>query len=256
MPIPIGHIEALFRYPVKSMAGERLESATLGWHGLDGDRRFAVRRLDDRSDFPWLTASKLPDLLRFVPHRAKDKASGELPTHVRTPDGHDLPTFSDELAAEITRYHGAPVQMMHLKHGIFDDASISVIATDTVNEIGRHADLTPDARRFRPNVLIRLLHPVPFQEDTWLGGTLTFGPKPDAPTLAVTLRDLRCTMINLDADSAASTPAMMKAVAHANQANAGIYGTVIRPGRLTVGQAIFLHRPATPSTDSCEQATQ
>jgi uncharacterized protein YcbX len=39
MRIEVGHVEALFRYPVKSMGGEQLEAAELGWHGLDGDRR-------------------------------------------------------------------------------------------------------------------------------------------------------------------------------------------------------------------------
>ena len=37
MLIEIGHVEAIFRYPVKSMGGERLEAAKLGWHGIDGD---------------------------------------------------------------------------------------------------------------------------------------------------------------------------------------------------------------------------
>lgn len=66
MPIKIGEVEALFRYPVKSMSGERLEVADLGWHGLDGDRRLAFRRVDDRGGFPWLTATKLPELLLFL----------------------------------------------------------------------------------------------------------------------------------------------------------------------------------------------
>ena len=70
MPIEIGHVEAIFRYPVKSMAGERLDSAQLGWHGLEGDRRLALRRIDDRSDFPWLQANKLPELLLFAPRRS------------------------------------------------------------------------------------------------------------------------------------------------------------------------------------------
>jgi uncharacterized protein YcbX len=64
MLIEIGQVEAIFQYPVKSMAGERLDAATLRWHGLECDRRLALRRMDDRSYFPWLTASKLPDLLR------------------------------------------------------------------------------------------------------------------------------------------------------------------------------------------------
>ena len=44
MPIEIGQIEAIYRYPVKSMRGERVDAATLGWHGIDGDRRLAFRR--------------------------------------------------------------------------------------------------------------------------------------------------------------------------------------------------------------------
>ena len=84
MPIELGQIEAIFRYPVKSMRGEQLAAASLGWHGIDGDRRFALRRLDARGGMPWLTASKLPDLLRFAPRRRDDAVSG-IPTHDRTP---------------------------------------------------------------------------------------------------------------------------------------------------------------------------
>lgn len=239
MPEEIGTVEAIFRYPVKSMGGERLEAANLGWHGLDGDRRLAFRRINDRSGFPWLSASKLPDLVRFSPQRREEGA--ELPSHVRTPDGAELPLFGEELAAEVGRRHGAPVEMMQMKHGIFDDANISVIALDTVDEISRLAGRSPDVRRFRPNVAVRLLRRGPFQEDAWVGGVLSFGERADAPAIAVTMRDLRCSMVNLDPDSASAAPEMMKAVVRANQNNAGIYGTIIRTGRLAVGQRIFLH---------------
>jgi len=240
MLIKIGYVEAIFRYPVKSMGGERLEVANLGWHGLNGDRRIAFRRMNDRSGFPWLTASKLADLVLFSPQRRDDSAQSDLPTHVRTPDNEVLPIFGKDLATEIERRHGAPVHMMQLKHGIFDEGSISVIASDTVREIGRLAGRNLDVRRFRPNVVVRLLRPVPFQEDEWLGSVLSFGEGEDAPAIAVTLRDERCSMVNLDPDSASSTPEVLKAVVRANQNNAGIYGAVIRIGRLTVGQTIFL----------------
>jgi uncharacterized protein YcbX len=240
MLIEIGHIEAIFRYPVKSMGGERLETANLGWHGLDGDRRLALRRMDNRSGMPWLTASKLPDLVLFAPQRHEDGAEPGLPTHIRTPNGEELPVFGEELAAEVGRRHGAPVQMMQLRHGIFDEASISVIAMDTVDEISRLAGQSPDVRRFRPNVLVRTLRPLPFQEDEWVGGVLSFGEGDDAPAIAVTMRDLRCAMLNIDPDSASLAPEMMKTVVRVNQNNAGIYGTVTRAGRLAVGQNIFL----------------
>src|SRR5882724_8063515 len=240
MLIEIGHVEAIFRYPVKSMGGERLEVATLGWHGLDGDRRLAFRRIDDRSGLPWLTASKLPDLLLFAPHRRQDGAQGDLPTHIRTPDGEELPVFGEDLATEVGRRYGAPVQMMQLNHGIFDEASISVIAFDTVREIGRLAGRSPDVRRFRPNVAVRLLRSVPFQEDEWLGGVLAFGEGDDAPAITVTTRDVRCSMVNLDPDSASPAPEVLKAVVRENQNTAGIYGTVARIGRVVVGQTLFL----------------
>jgi uncharacterized protein YcbX len=244
MRVEIGHVEAIFRYPVKSMGGERLDAANLGWHGLDGDRRLALRRIDDRSAFPWLSASKLPELVLFAPLRREDGADGQLPTHVRTPDGVEMDVFGADLAAEIGRRHGAPVQMMQLKHGIFDEASISVIALDTVSEIGNLAGVSPDMRRFRPNIVVRSVRSVPFQEDEWVGGVLSFGEGSDAPAVAVTMRDERCSMVNIDPDSGSRAPEMMKAVVRANQNCAGIYGTVTRIGRVAVGQTIVL-RPAT-----------
>jgi uncharacterized protein len=240
MHIEIGHVEAIFRYPVKSMAGERLEIANMGWHGLDGDRRLAFRRVDDRSGFPWLTASKLPELVLFTPQRREDGAQGELPTHIRTPDGKEMPVFGEGLATEVGRRYGAPVQMMQLRHGIFDDASISVIAFDTVCEIARLAGGRPDLRRFRPNIVVRLLRPVPFEEDEWVGGVVSFGVGDDAPAITVTTRDVRCSVVNLDPESASPAPEVLKAVARANQNNAGIYGAVTRIGRVAVGQTVLL----------------
>jgi len=244
MLIEIGHVEAIYRYPVKSMRGERLEDANLGWQGLDGDRRLAFRRIDDCSGFPWLTAGKLPDLVLFTPQRHDHGAPEKLPTHIRTPDGQELPVFGEDLAAEVGRRHNSPVQMMQLKQGIFDEASLSVITSDTVREISRLVGRDLDVRRFRPNVVVRLRRPVPFQEDNWLGGVLSFGEEDNGSAIAVTLRDERCSMVNLDPDSAESAPEVMKAVVRANRNYAGVYGTVIRSGRLAVGQIVFLRAAA------------
>ena len=242
MPIELGRIEAIFRYPVKSMRGEPLDAAILGWHGLDGDRRLAFRRLDERGGFPWLTAGKLPDLLLFTPQPRGDGNEEALPTHVRTPEGAELPVFGEALAAEVGRRYGAPVQMMQLDHGIFDEASVSVITSETVREIGRLAGRGADVRRFRPNLVLRSTRAVPFEEDHWLGGVLTFGEAADAPAVTVTMRDERCAMVNFDPDRGSPAPELLRAVVHANQNNAGVYGTVTRTGRLAVGQPVVLHR--------------
>jgi hypothetical protein len=239
MPIKIGEVEALFRYPVKSMSGELLEVADLGWHGLDGDRRLAFRRADDRGGFPWLSAGMLPDLILFSPLTRGPAVEGNLPTKVRTPEGEEMAVFGDELAAEVGRRHGSPVQMMHLNRGIFDEASISVITSATVGEIGRLAAETPDVRRFRPNILIASLPSVPFEEDEWVGGVLWFGEGSEAAAIAITVRDERCSMVNLDPGSARPTPEVLKAIVRVRDNKAGVYGAVTRRGRLAVGQPIF-----------------
>ena len=151
-----------------------------------------------------------------------------------------MPVFGEDLAAEVGRRYGAPVQMMQLKHGIFDEANISVVASDTVREIGRLAGRSLDVRRFRPNVVVRSLRSAPFQEDEWLGGVLSFGEGDDAPAITVTMRDVRCSMVNLDPDTASPAPEVLKAVVRAHQNTAGIYGAVTRIGRLEVGQTILL----------------
>jgi hypothetical protein len=244
MPIKIGEVEALFRYPVKSMSGERLEVADLGWHGLDGDRRLAFHRPDDRGGFPWLTASTLPELILFAPQRRGPAVAGNIPTHVRTPDGEQLAVFGQELASEVGRRHGSPVQMMYLNRGIFDEASISVINSATVREIGRLTAQPPDVRRFRPNILIASLRSVPFEEDEWVGGVLSFGETNDAAAIAITVRDERCSIVNFDPDSARLAAEVLKAIVRTRDNKAGVYGTVTRRGRLSAGQPIFFQPAA------------
>jgi len=241
--IKVGEVEALFRYPVKSMSGEALEVADLGWHGLDGDRRLALRRLDDRGGFPWLTASRLPELILFAPLRRGPAVDGNLPTHVRTPNGAELAVFGQELAAEVGRRHGSPVEMMYLDRGIFDEASISVITSTTVGEIGRLGAQRPDVRRFRPNILIASLRSVPFEEDEWVGGVLSFGESNETAALGITNRDERCSIVNFDPDSARPAAELLKAIVRVRDNKAGVYGTTTRRGRLAVGQPI-LFEPA------------
>ena len=239
MPIKVGEVAALFRYPVKSMSGELLEVADLGWHGIEGDRRLAFRRADDRGGFPWLTASKLPELILFAPQRRGSGASGDLPTHVRTPEGQELAVFGQELAGEVGRRHGSPVEMMHLNRGIFDEASISVIASATVSEVARLAAQRPDVRRFRPNILIASMRSVPFEEDEWVGGVLWFGETQEGASIGITNRDERCSMVNFDPDSARPAPEVLKAIVRVRDNKAGVYGACTRRGPIAVGQAVF-----------------
>ncbi|HEX9982183.1 MAG TPA: MOSC domain-containing protein [Thermoanaerobaculia bacterium] len=247
MTIQIGHIRDVVRYPVKSMAGVPAESAFLGWHGLAGDRRFAFRRLGDESGFPWLTAGRLAQLVLYQPVGVEESSGEPLPTHVRTPGGNDVELRGDELRGEIAGRFGSDVELMKIKHGIFDDASVSVISLSTIAGIGAEAGVELDRRRFRANIFVETLEPAPFLEDGWVGGRLLFGESEPRPAVSVTLRDVRCMMINLDPDTAVQDARVLKAVVRMNANNAGVYGTVVQTGTIRVGDAVYLERSSKPA---------
>jgi len=236
----VGHVHQLVQYPVKSMAGIPTESAFLGWHGLQGDRRFAFRRINDNSGFPWVSASRLPELLLYQPVGLDENAEEPTPTHVRTPEGLTLKLGSEELDQIISEKLGRRVELMKLKHGVFDEASVSVINLSTISAIGRAAETELDTRRFRANIIIESNAAEPFLEDRWISGALTFGSTETGPMIRVTLRDLRCVMVNLDPDTSKSDPRIMKAVVRLNENNAGAYATVTRTGQISMGQSVSL----------------
>jgi len=242
--IELGHIKEIARYPVKSMAGHTTESSHLGWHGLDGDRRFAFRRLEDKSGFPWLTASRLPELLLYHPFGLDESSGEQLPTHVRTPGGASVELRGAELQNEISERLGSSVELMNLRHGIFDDAPVSVISLATIGGISRTAEVELDTRRFRPNIVLETHELEAFLEDKWVGGTLVFGDGEPAPRVRITQRDVRCMMINLSPDTAKQDPRMLKTAVRLNDNNAGVYGTVVQTGKIQVGQVVRLQLEA------------
>ena len=244
--IELGRVHEIVRYPIKSMAGVPVESATLGWHGLEGDRRFAFRRVGDSSGFPFLTASKLPELVLYRPVESDESAGDLPPTRVRTPAGSVIAPESQELKSELGDRSGSAVELMKLKHGIFDEGAVSVITLATIAGIGREAGFALDRRRFRANIVLDTGKNEPFLEDEWVGGTLVFGDGDSAPAVNVTLRDERCVMLNIDPETGVKDGRVMKAVVRLNDNYAGVYATVVRRGAIMVGNRVFLD-PGSPA---------
>jgi uncharacterized protein YcbX len=133
--------------------------------------------------------------------------------------------------------------MMELRHGIFDEAAVSVISLATIAGIGREAGTDIDPRRMRANVVLETQDVEPFLEDGWVGGTLVFGGGESTPAVSITARDERCVMVNIDPDTGSKDARVMKAVVRLNGNYAGVYGTVVRTGSIHVGQTVRLFRP-------------
>src|SRR3954468_22918515 len=98
----VGRIAALWRYPVKSMAPESLESVEVSWHGLAGDRRWAVvQGALVWGKFPWVTIRERPEMRAFQPFFADPSRPDDSNTIVRTPDGDELDVVDPGLAERL-----------------------------------------------------------------------------------------------------------------------------------------------------------
>lgn len=229
----IGRVASVWRFPVKSMAGERLDAADVSWHGLAGDRRWAfVRDGLERSGFPWLTIRERADLSTFRPSFADPASPGRSPTFITTPDGERFDVTDPALAARLG--HGAHV--IKQDGGVFDASPLSLITTQTIEHLAARVGRDLESLRFRPNFVVDLATGVPFAEDGWVGATLRIG----ALRMRVDRRDGRCVIVNVDPETGERDPAVLRAIARERDSCLGVYGATVEPGHVAVGDPVAL----------------
>ena len=229
----VARVAALWRYPVKSMAGEELERVEVSWQGLAGDRRWAfVRDGVSGSDFPWMTIRQRPTMSR---HRARFADPGRpdaSATTVLTPAGTELEVTDPALAAGL----GPGVRLIRQNRGTFDAMPLSLISLQTVAAIAAILGTELDPRRFRPNLLVDAPDQEPFAEDSWVGSLLRIG----GATMRVDQRDRRCAVVNVDPESARRDPAVLRAIGARRGGYLGVYGSTVEPGTIATGDAVSI----------------
>ncbi|MEO5761829.1 MAG: MOSC N-terminal beta barrel domain-containing protein [Vicinamibacteria bacterium] len=232
----VGRVVSLWRYPVKSMAAQSLDTVDVSWHGLVGDRRWAfIRDGVVRSGFPWLTIREKPEMRNFVPFFADPTQPNKSVTMVRTPTGEELDVVDQALAAHL----GGGVRVIKQDMGVFDTFPLSLISTQTIATLGGLTSLDLHPQRFRPNLLIDAPGEA-FPEDAWVGAVLKIG----SMRMRVDKPDGRCVMVNLDPISSESNPSVLKTIARERESRLGVYGSTVEPGVVSVGDAVFLESKA------------
>lgn len=227
-------VAAIDRYPVKSMRGETLDSVALGFQGLPDDRRYAFVQAASHSPFPWLTARELPSLVRYQPIV---EHGGGARVSVTTPSGARLSVESEELRRELEGAFGGALYLLRDHRGNHDIAQVSLISRATVETIGRESGTAPVRDRFRPNFFLDSPKGEPFAEDAWVGRTLRLG---DTARIAITQRDARCAIITLHPETGAAEPLVLDAVQQLHDNRAGVYGVVLTPGLVRVGDRVLV----------------
>jgi hypothetical protein len=211
------HVDQLWRYPVKTLAGERLEAAQLTAAGIPGDRIVHVRgpegvRTSRRHHrLLGLHGSLGPDGRPLIDGRPWDHpASLEA---VRRAAGDD---------AWLAEYDGLER---------FDILPLLVATDGAIAAFGR------DARRLRPNIVVAGVDGL--EETTWPGAELHVG---EAVIALDSLRS-RCPMTTVDPDTLERDPAVLRDIARRFHGRLALNAAVLRPGMVRIGDPVRLERP-------------
>lgn len=232
----VGRVVGLWRYPVKSMAGEALAEAEVSWHGLAGDRRWAfIRDGMVRSGFPWLTLRERADMGHYRPSLVEPHRPDQSAVLVATPSGVNYDVADPALAAEL----GAGARLIKQDRGVFDTMPLSLITTQTIERVATLVGARLEVQRFRPNILVEVSGETgegAFAEDGWVGRVLRIG----GLRMRVDKRDGRCVAVAIDPATTERNPAVLRAIAQERQGCLGVYGSTVEPGRIGVGDAVVV----------------
>jgi uncharacterized protein len=234
----LGCVLEVTRYPVKSMAGERISVAEIDWQGLEGDRQYGLVRRGNTTRFPWLTARDWSDL---VLHRASyDDPENPRSSSVTiaTPDGLALPLQGPELIATLQARAKLQLDLIQLGIGTYDLMPVSIVTTASLEKMDTTHGKSLDRRRFRTNIIVES-----DQLDTdWQGQRIGIGAPDVGAELLIAYAAPRCAMITIDPETATRDASVLRTVAQSFDNAFTMYASVARPGVIREGDVVRLAR--------------
>ena len=240
----IGTLKHLRRYPVKSMAGEDLAEAYVSYSGLLGDRAYAFVQRDNPTDFPWLTARQVEEMLLFRPRfLSPPEAAAQHPDPARyqlevtTPQGESLDINHPRLKELLEKRFGGELWLRFSERGMMDARPVSLFSLPTLAALSREVGMALHHLRFRANFYAEWKSGEPYFEDTLVGRTLQVG---EQCLFSVSKKDGRCKIITLDPETAAASPQVLATVAQKHEGFVGVYLVTLREGVVRAGDAISL----------------
>ena len=212
-------IQEIWRYPVKSMAGELLKTAGITEHGISGDRIIQVRNASGRI----FTARTRPGLLR---HRAMLDENGDVLVDER-------PWNTEQVARDVEDAAGQGARLVRSDAEDRFDVLPLLVTTD-----GMFAAVGYDRRRFRPNLVIGGV--AGLAELQWEGAQLQIGE------VVIGMDDLRsrCIMTTFDPDTGKQDLRVLRRVQKEFHGVLGLNSYVVTPGRIAVGDPVELIPPS------------
>ena len=239
----VGRIAEIWRYPVQSMQGERLDAAQIGQNGVVGDRAYGI--VDP--DLAEVVSSaqgrrKWRGIVTFAARYLKAPLTNghAAPIEILLPDGTRLTNGQVDVDARLGEALGAPVHLADRaaegKRSAYSHAPLHLLTTATLSQFAEHH---PEGRfapaRFRPNLVIDMGEETGFVEQGWIERRFRIG---DAVDIAITEHCKRCVMTTLPQADLPMDPVILHTASMHNETRAGVYAAVLQPGQLRVGDPV------------------
>ena len=254
----MAHVAALYRYPVKSMQGERVERLEFEEASATGDRRWAL--VDPESGL-FLSAKRHGRLLEAS---ARTEADGSVV--ICLPDGSELEAadpgtnacLSDWLGhvVELRRPTGATSPSYEAFDDALDEESATHAFTGSTMHFADFADvhllttasllaakaLHPlgdwDVRRFRPTILVEAEgSDVGFVEDSWIGARVVIG---GGAAFEVFMKTIRCNLPTRSQPGLARDTQVARVLRDEHEFCLGVYGAFRRGGSVATGDPVAI----------------
>jgi len=267
-PDHAGSIVSLWRYPIKSMRGEELDTVGLTERGLFGDRIYAMVNSADGKLVSAKNPRKWPGLFDF--RAALSEPASDEPkvaaVQITLPDGTTVASgqrdvneiLSGALGREVTLESMPPEtpsleeywpDIENLDHrdtvtnepippgAFFDGAPIHLLTTATIDALRK---AYPQGRfevcRFRPNIVVQpAAGQDGFVENSWIGRTLALG---DEVRLKIDRPCPRCVMTTLAQGDLPQDSGILRTAVQQNQAHVGVYASVVQGGTIRRSDAV------------------
>ena len=215
----------VWRYPVKSMGGERLDSCAVTAAGLEGDRRWALVDGTPNRAGKFLSIREEDRLMTYRARLDGDSVQ------VVDPNG-ETHRLDEGLVSRIAGQASRPLTLREREGANFDDSPVLVVNLATVATFGLRAGMRVDHRRFRANLYVDGF--AADEEVGWLSRRLRVGEV----ELEAAKRCERCVVITHDPDTTVRSPALLRVLTETYDTYMGVYCHVTRPGRVAEGDQL------------------
>ena len=260
----VGSIARLWRFPVKSMRGERLEQAELTERGIVGDRAYALTDVETGKVVSAKSVALVPEFFACQAAFVEPPQPGREipPVRIDLPDGTSVRSDSIEVDRVLSKCfkrdvklsRAAPVKLgsaaglnSSVSVGPFFDAfPLSVLTTSTLKQFNECQPQSRfDERRFRMNLIVDTEEPG-FVENHWVGHEVELG---ESTRLHVACSDARCIMTTLAQEELPNDPAILRTLNRYNRIQvgdagqfpcAGVYATIVATGVVRLGDRVSL----------------